>query len=65
MAVLIGDSTLVVRLRRCAGRSGSISLKVNGQPAGTVAIRLVMMLISSFNSSTTTGPRSRRGRQPR
>lgn len=45
-------------------RNGSISLEVNGQPAGTVEIPL-MMMISRFNSSTTTGPpRSRRGRQP-
>ena len=29
-------STLVARLRRGAGRKGSISLEVNGQPAGTV-----------------------------
>ncbi len=66
VAVLIGDSTLVVRLRWGAGRSGSISLEVNGQPAGTVEILLMMMMISRFNSSTTTGPpRSRRGWRPR
>jgi len=59
-------STLVARLRRGAGRKGSISLEVNGQPAGTVEIPLMMMMISRFNSSTTTGPpRRRRGRQPR
>ena len=39
-------------------RNGSISLEVNGQPAGTVQIPL-MMMISRFNSSTATGtPRS-------
>ena len=66
VAVPIGDSTLVARLRWGAGRSGSISLEVNGQPAGTVEILLAMMMILIFNSSTTTGPpRSRRGRQPR
>ena len=37
---------LVARLRRGAGRSGAISLEVNGQPAGTVEILLVMMMIS-------------------
>ena len=66
VAVPIGDSTLVARLRRGAGRNGSISLEVNGQPARTVEIPLMMMMISRFNSSTTTDPpRSRRGRQPR
>ena len=46
MAAPIGDSMLVARLRRGAGCSGSISLEVNGQPAGTVEILLVMMMIS-------------------
>ena len=51
VAVPTGDSTLVARLRRGAGRSGSISLEVNGQPAGTVEIPLVMMMISSVGPS--------------
>ena len=51
VAVPTGDSTLVARLRRGAGRSGSISLEVNGQPAGTVEIPLVMMMISSVGAS--------------
>jgi hypothetical protein len=33
-------------------RNGSISLEVNGQPAGTVQIPLMMMMISRFNPST-------------
>jgi arylsulfatase len=51
VAVPAGDSTLVARLRRGAGRSGSISLEVNGQPAGTVEVPLVMMMISSVGAS--------------
>ena len=46
-----GDSTLVVRLRRGDGRSGSISIEVNGTPAGTVELPLVMLLISSIGVS--------------
>ncbi|WP_421845677.1 arylsulfatase [Mycobacterium sp.] len=46
-----GDSTLVVRLRRGDGRSGSISIEVNGAPAGTVELPLVMLLISSIGVS--------------
>ena len=51
VAVPTGDSTLVARLRRGAGRSGSISLEVNGQPAGAVELPLVMMMISSVGAS--------------
>ena len=51
VAVPTGDSTLVARLRRGAGRSGSISLEVNGHPAGTVEVPLVMMMISSVGAS--------------
>lgn len=46
-----GDSTLVARFRRGAGRSGSIGLEVNGRPAGTVEVPLVMMMISSVGAS--------------
>ncbi len=46
-----GDSTLVARLRRGQGRSGSISLEVNGEPAGSVELPLVMMMISSVGAS--------------
>ena len=46
-----GDSTLVVRLRRGDGGSGSISIEVNGAPAGTVELPLVMLLISSIGVS--------------
>lgn len=41
----------VARLRRGAGRAGSISLEVNGQPAGAVGLPLVMMMISSVGAS--------------
>lgn len=51
VAVPTGDCTLVARLRRGAGRSGSISLEVNGQPAGSVELPLVMMMISSVGAS--------------
>ena len=51
VAVPTGDCTLVARLRRGAGRSGSISLEVNGQPAGAVELPLVMMMISSVGAS--------------
>ena len=51
VAVPAGDSTLVARVRRGAGRSGSISLEVNGQPAGSVEVPLVMMMISSVGAS--------------
>ena len=51
VAVPTGDSTLIARLRRGAGRSGSISLEVNGQPAGAIEIPLVMMMISSVGAS--------------
>jgi len=46
-----GDSTLLVRLRQGAGRAGSISLEINRQPAGTVGVPLIMMMISSVGSS--------------
>jgi len=45
------DSTLIARLRRGAGRTGSISLEVDGQPAGTVEVALVMTMISSVGAS--------------
>jgi arylsulfatase A-like enzyme len=51
VAVPAGDSTLIARLRRGAGRSGSISLEVDGQPAGIVEVPLVMMMISSVGAS--------------
>jgi arylsulfatase A-like enzyme len=51
VSVPTGDCTLVARLRRGAGRSGSISLEVNGQPAGSVEVPLVMMMISSVGAS--------------
>ena len=46
-----GDSTLVARFRRGAGRAGSISLEVNGQRAGTVELPMLMMMISSVGAS--------------
>ena len=51
VSVPTGDSTLIARLRRGAGRTGAISLEVNGQPAGVVEIPLVMMMVSSVGAS--------------
>ena len=51
LPVPAGDCTLVARLRRGSGRAGSISLEVNGEPAGTAELPLVMMMISSVGAS--------------
>ena len=51
LPVPVGDSTLVARLRRGSGRTGSISLEVDGEPAGSVELPLVMMMISSVGAS--------------
>jgi arylsulfatase A-like enzyme len=46
-----GDSTLVARFRRLAGRAGSIELEVDGQSAGRVGITTYMRMISSIGAS--------------
>jgi arylsulfatase A-like enzyme len=46
-----GDSELVVRFVRGEKRRGAVSLEVNGEPAGAVAIALFMRMISSVGSS--------------
>jgi arylsulfatase len=46
-----GDSTLVAKLRRGDGRSGSMSIEVNGQAAGSVDLPLFMRMMSSVGPS--------------
>ncbi|RVW00916.1 arylsulfatase [Rhodococcus spongiicola] len=47
----VGDATLVARVTRGPGRSGSISVEVNGQAAGSVDTAAFMRMISSTGSS--------------
>ena len=46
-----GASTLVVEVRRGDGRSGSVSLEVNGRAAGSVELPLFMRMMSSVGPS--------------
>jgi len=46
-----GASTLVAQFRRGAGMSGSITLVVDGEPAGRVELTLFMRMISSVGPS--------------
>ncbi|RVW00199.1 arylsulfatase [Rhodococcus xishaensis] len=46
-----GDATLVARVTRGTGRSGTISVEVNGQAAGSVDTAAFMRMISSTGSS--------------
>lgn len=46
-----GDTAVVVRLRRSDGRSGSISVEVGGEPAGSADVPLYMRMISSVGTS--------------
>jgi len=46
-----GDATLVVQLRQGAGRTGSVSLQIDGRAAGSAELPLVMMMISSVGAS--------------
>ncbi|WP_072691642.1 sulfatase-like hydrolase/transferase [Rhodococcus marinonascens] len=46
-----GDATLVARVARGPGRSGLISIEVNGQAAGSVDTAAFMRMISSTGSS--------------
>ncbi len=46
-----GESTLVVSVRRGDGRSGSVSLEVNGRPAGSIELPLFMRMMSSVGPS--------------
>jgi arylsulfatase A-like enzyme len=46
-----GGSTLVAKLRRGDGRSGSVSLEVDGQPAGSAELPLFMRMMSSVGPS--------------
>ncbi len=51
VAVPAGHSTLVARLRRSDGTTGSMSLDVNGQPAGSAELPLFMRMMSSVGPS--------------
>ena len=46
-----GSSTLVAKLRRGAGRSGSMSVEVDGVPAGSADLSLFMRMMSSVGPS--------------
>ena len=46
-----GESTLVVRLRRGGGMAGSMSVEVNGTPAGQAELELFMRMMSSVGPS--------------
>ena len=46
-----GDSTLTVRLRRGAGRSGTIEVAVDGTDAGSADVSLFMRIMSSVGAS--------------
>jgi arylsulfatase len=46
-----GGSTLVVRLRRGDGRSGSLAIEVDGVPAGSADLALFMRMMSSVGPS--------------
>ncbi|MEV0947267.1 arylsulfatase [Rhodococcus sp. NPDC049939] len=50
-AIPEGDATLVARVTRGPGRSGSISVEVNGQAAGSVDTAAFMRMISSTGAS--------------
>ncbi len=49
--VPVGTSTLVVKLRRGDGRSGSLALEVNGRAAGSTMLPLFMRMMSSVGPS--------------
>jgi arylsulfatase A-like enzyme len=46
-----GDSTLVVQVRRGEGRTGSVALEIDGQPAGSADLSLFMRMMSSVGPS--------------
>ncbi len=46
-----GDSTLVARFRRHDGMAGSMSIEVDGQPAGSAELPLFMRMMSSVGPS--------------
>ena len=49
--VPVGESTLVARVRRGDGMAGSMSLEVDGQPAGSAELSLFMRMMSSVGPS--------------
>ncbi len=46
-----GEATLVARFRRGAGRAGSMSIEIDGRPAGEADLALYMRMISSVGPS--------------
>ena len=46
-----GDATLVLRVRRTGGATGTVGLLVDGRPAGTADLPLFMRMISSVGAS--------------
>ncbi len=51
VAVPDGDSTLVARFRRGEGRTGTMAIEIDGQPAGSADLTLYMRLMSSVGPS--------------
>ena len=49
-----GTSTLVAQFRRGAAMAGSMSLEVNGEPAGSVELPLFMRMMSSVGPSVAS-----------
>ena len=49
--VPVGESTLVARVRRGDGMAGSMSLEVDGRPAGSAELSLLMRMMSSVGPS--------------
>jgi arylsulfatase len=46
-----GDTTLVAKLRRGDGRAGTMSVEIDGQPAGSAELPLFMRMMSSVGPS--------------
>jgi arylsulfatase A-like enzyme len=51
VVIPVGESTLVAKLRRGDGMAGSMSLEVDGQPAGSADLSLFMRMMSSVGPS--------------
>ena len=51
MALPVGDSTVVVQVRRGDGRVGQMALEIDGAPAGAAELPLFMRMMSSVGPS--------------
>jgi arylsulfatase len=49
--VPVGDSTVVARLVRGAGRAGSVTIEIDGEETGRAELALFMRMISSVGAS--------------